>query len=108
MIEFVEAAPLQRPKPVPQHLREELLPVARKIFWWGKPEEWLEDALRFVAQVMTYGDLEDICVTQRLLGDGAFSQVLDNPPPGVFDIKSWTFWHHRYKRGVPPLPGRKL
>jgi len=105
---FIEAAALQRHEPAPPHLRNDLLPVARKVFWWGKPEEWLDDTVRFVAQVMTYGDLDDVRTTLRLLGDKAFCQVLDNPPAGVFDIKSWTFWHHRYKREVPPLPQRKL
>src|SRR5881394_3181119 len=104
----MEAALLQRPRPTPPHLRDELLPVARKVFWWGEPREWLDDVLRFVAQVMTYGDLEDLQTTSRLLGESTFSEVLDRPPPGVFDIKSWTFWHRRYGREVPPLPQRKL
>jgi hypothetical protein len=82
--------------------------VARKVFWWGDTNEWLDDAARLVAQVMTFGDLEDIRTTWRLLGDSAFLEVLDSPPPGVFDIKSWTFWHRRYKREVPPLPGRSF
>jgi len=94
--------------PVPRHLRDELLPIAKHLFWWGTPEEWLEDKLRFVAQVMTYGDLNDIATISRVLGETAFCEVLDAPPPGVFDIKSWTFWHHRFKRPVPPLPQRKV
>src|SRR2546422_1097680 len=101
------AAPLRR-APVPQPLRDQLLPVARRVFWWGQPEEWLDDTIRFVAQVMTYGDWDDVRTTLRLLGDTAFSQTLTNPPPGVFDIKSWTFWHLRYQREVPPLPQRKF
>lgn len=96
------------PSAVPDHARSALLPVARRVFWWGKPEEWLEDAPRFVAQVMTFGDWNDTALTWQLLGDAAFRQVLQNPPPGVFDIKSWTFWHHRFQLKVPPLPTRKL
>lgn len=82
--------------------------MARKVFWWGEPSDWLDDAVRFVAQVMTYGDLEDIRTTLRLLGNSAFLEVLDSPPRGVFDVKSWTFWHRRYNRPVPPLPGRRF
>lgn len=93
---------------VPPHLREALEPVARKVFWWGEPVEWLDDLPRFAAQVMTFGDLDDIANTLRWLGDEAFIAVLRNPPPGVFDIKSWTFWHCRYHLPVPPLPARKL
>jgi hypothetical protein len=85
-----------------------LLPVARHVFWWGNAEEWLDDAIRFTAQVMTFGDWDDTVLVWRLLGDSMFRQVLQSPPPGVFDIKSWTYWHRRYELAVPPLPERKL
>ena len=89
-------------------VRASLLPVAKRVFWWGDPEEWLDDVRRFAAQVMTYGDWDDVVLTLKLLGNSAFQGVLDNPPPGVFDIKSWTFWHLYFRRPVPPLPARKL
>ena len=93
---------------VPGHLRPKLRPVAGRVFWWGDPEEWLNDALRFAAQVMTFGNLEDTRLTLELLGDSLFRDVLANPPPGLFDAKSWAYWHHRYHLAVPPLPVRKL
>ena len=93
---------------VPSLLHSQLLPVARRVFWWGKPEDWLEDALRFVAQVMTYGDWDDVRTTLSLLGEKVFLRVLENPPPGVFDVKSWTFWHTYYHQPVPAMPVRKL
>ena len=88
--------------------RSELLTVARKVFWWGEPEQWLEDEVRFLAQVMTYGDWEAVRAAMKALGQAAFHRVLQNPPPGVFDKKSWTFWHEYLHLPVPPLPGRKL
>lgn len=94
--------------PVPPAARQDLGAVAQRVFWWGETEDWLNDAVRFVAQVMTYGDWDDVQTTLQLLGDNAFLRVLDEPPPGVFDIKSWTYWHVRYNRAVPPLPARKL
>jgi hypothetical protein len=93
---------------VPEDLRPALIPIAKRVFWWGRPEEWLDDAARFVAQVMTFGDWDDTALTLKLLGDSFFQQVLQSPPPGVFDIKSWTYWHHRYQMAIPPLPLRKL
>ncbi len=93
---------------VPQLHRAALLPVARRVFWWGQPEEWLDNAIRFTAQVMTYGDWDDAMLTLELLGDRWFREVLKNAPPGVFDIKSWTYWHRRFHLDVPPLPSRKL
>lgn len=93
---------------ISSHLRPALLPVAEKVFWWGDPAEWLDDKIRFVAQVMTFGDWDDTILVSKLLGEAAFHQVLDDAPPGVFDIKSWTYWHLRLGRQVPPLPARKL
>ena len=95
-------------KGIPDHLRPALIPVARRVFWWGEPEEWLDNAIRFNAQVMTFGDWDDIVLTLDLVGDAAFQQVLQDPPPGVFDPKSWAFWHYHYHLPVPPLPVRKL
>ena len=57
---------------------------------------------------MTFGDWNDTSLTLKLLGDDLFQQVLAHPPPGVFDIKSWIYWHHRYQLAPPPLPTRKL
>ena len=105
---LMEPATVQRVRPVPPSVRNGLRSVAHKVFWWGEADEWLDDCARLVAQVMTFGDLEDIRTTWRLLGDSAFLTVLDRPPPGVFDIKSWTFWHRRYNRAVPALPGRRF
>ncbi|MGO8698966.1 MAG: hypothetical protein ACLQVY_14725 [Limisphaerales bacterium] len=93
---------------VPDPARSALLPIARRVFWWGDAEEWLDDAIRFTAQVMTFGDWDDTAVVWRLLGDSMFQQVLRSPPPGVFDIKSWTYWHRRYHLEVPPLPERRF
>ena len=104
----ISLPPALRTKGVPDHLRAALAPVAQRVFWWGNPEEWLDDAIRFTAQVMTFGDWDDIALTLKLLGDSVFQQVLQNPPAGVFDIKSWTFWHCRYNLVVPPLPTRQL
>lgn len=93
---------------VPDHLRPALAPIAARVFWWGHPEEWLDDAVRFAARVMTFGGWNDTVLTLELLGDSLFRQVLDTPPPGVFDIKSWTYWHAHYQREVPALPHRQL
>lgn len=90
-------------------IREKLIPIARRVFWWGNPEEWVQNSHRLAAQVMTYGDWEDTTFTLEILGDEAFQNVLRDPPPGVFDLKSWTFWHvHYHMPAVPPLPIRKL
>jgi hypothetical protein len=38
-----------------------------------------------------------------------FEAVLDGPPTGVFDLRSWTFWNVRYRREPePPLATRPI
>jgi hypothetical protein len=85
-----------------------LLPIARRVFWWDEPTTWLDNIPRFAAQVMIYGDWNDTVLTRQLLGDTTFKEVLKNPPTGVFDLKSWTYWHRHYNLPVPPLPKRKF
>ena len=91
---------------IPESLHPTLLPVAKNVFWWGEPAEWMDDAVRFTAQVMVFGDWNDTTLTWELLGDKTFREVLAKAPPGVFDIKSWTYWHCRFGLEVPCLPQR--
>ena len=87
----------------------ELEQVARSLFWWKPPAEALEDPIRFLAQVMTYGTIEDLAVVRRYFPESAFRDVLANPPAGVFDPRSWSYWHVRFGLEVPPeLPTRRL
>jgi hypothetical protein len=91
---------------IPDKLRPALLPVAKRVFWWGKPDEWMEDVSRFTAQVMVFGDWTDTTLTWNLLGESLFRQVIAHAPPGIFDRKSWAYWHHHFQIEVPPLPKR--
>jgi hypothetical protein len=57
---------------------------------------------------MTYGDWNDTVLALELLGESLFKSVLQNPPAGVFDLKSWLYWHHHFHLEAPPLPARRL
>jgi hypothetical protein len=81
--------------------QEELRPVAERLFWWLPPGKALEDMPRFIAQVMTFGTWDDIQKTLKLVGEPAFRAVLENPPSGVFDEKSWHYWHVMFR--IPPF-----
>jgi hypothetical protein len=84
---------------------DELLAVAKRIFWFGTPEETLEFPKRFP----TYASDGDIDILRKYFTDDAFKAILDDPAPGIFDRSSWAKWNERYKRTpVPPLPGRKI
>ena len=83
--------------------------VARRVVWFKKPEDALRDAKLFLAHVMTYGTLTDIATTLRYFSESDFEAVLDDPPPGVFDRRSWTYWNVRYRHDpVPALPTRNF
>ena len=83
--------------------------VAKRLFWWKSPSEALSDPRRFLAQVMTYGTIEDLSVTLRHFPRSALRDVLEEAPPGVFDIRSWNYWHLVFGIiPVPELPKRKL
>jgi len=82
--------------------------VASRLFWWQSPAEALVDPLRFLAQVMTYGTVEDLTVVQNHFPEEAFRGVLANPPAGVFDPRSWNYWHVRFGIPTPELPKREF
>lgn len=88
---------------------EELLHVAKRIFWFGTPEEALEFPSRFLTYAMTYGSGEDIEILKKYFSDEAFQAALDDPAPGIFDRSAWAKWNERYGRvPVPPLPVRRI
>jgi hypothetical protein len=83
--------------------------LARRLFWWKPPREALADPNRFLAQVMTYGTWEDIVEARRYWDHAAWREALAHAPPGVFDRRSWVYWHHALGMlPIPPLPARTL
>jgi hypothetical protein len=87
----------------------ELYAIAERVFWWLTPEQALQDPLRFAAQVMTFANWDEAQATLAALGESTFREVLRNPPAGVFDARSWNYWHLRFGISpVPALPKRKL
>lgn len=83
--------------------------LAAKLFWWKGPDEALADERRFLAQAMTFGSWADMQVVSSHYGEEALRAVLADAPPGVFDRRSWAYWHARFGVDpVPPLPKRRL
>ena len=88
---------------------DELLALAKRIFWFGTPEEALEFPLRFLTYAMTYATDEDIEILRKYFSDDDFKAALDDPARGIFDQSSWARWNQRYGRTlVPPLPKRRI
>jgi hypothetical protein len=87
----------------------ELQTVAKRMVWFKAPDDALKDVKLFLAHVMTYGTLSDITTTLRYFSEDDFEAVLNDPPAGIFDRRSWTYWNVRYRHDpVPPLPKRTL
>jgi hypothetical protein len=86
----------------------ELLNVARRVVWFKDPEDALADRNHFLAHVMTYGTIEDLCALSSVLVLPDFRGALEHAPPGVFDARSWAYWNHVCGRvPTPPMPVRR-
>lgn len=90
-------------------LRAELLRVAKRMVWFKPPEETLRDPVLFLNHVMTWGTVEDIRVARVHYDDDDFRKALRQAHPGVFDARSWAYWHVVLEMDpAPPLPERRL
>lgn len=57
---------------------DELLAVAKRIFWFGTAEEALESPSRFLTYAMTYASDEDIGILRKYFSDDDFKAALDS------------------------------
>lgn len=93
-------------------MRPEQYPIerlAQRLIWWQPPSEALKDPVRLISQVMALGTWEDVMLARQCWAPEDFRKVLQNAPPGVFDKRSWSYWHRMLGfSSIPPLPKRKL
>jgi hypothetical protein len=87
-------------------INEQLGDIAQRVIWWESAEETLKRPARFVMQVMTRGRWDEVLFVQGVYGRQAFKDALVHAEPGVFDIKSWTYWHTVFGLPVGALPKR--
>ena len=58
---------------------------------------------------MTHGTVADLRVARAHFTDDQLRQALRSGLPGVFDARSWSYWHTVLDvHPVPPLPIRRL
>jgi hypothetical protein len=89
--------------------RDRLRNLAERLVWWQPPDATLADTPRFLAQVMAYGDWQEASFAIETFSEAAMVAALRDAPPGVFDDRSWSYWHVRLGIDpVPPLPRRRL
>jgi hypothetical protein len=87
---------------------DELSQMARDLIWWQRPEVSLANPRRLLAHVMTRGDWPEIAAFKKAFGWEAFRDALVNAESGIFDVKTWTMWHHFFGLPVPELPRREF
>jgi len=83
--------------------------IAREVVWWEPPDVTLSNQDYFLARVMALGFWDDLKLVEETYGIEALRHALQHAKPGVLDIASWHYWHHRL--GIAPIPGlpqRKL
>lgn len=87
----------------------ELLAVAKRVVWFKPPVVTLADDVFFLNFLMVYGTAEDVMVARQRYDDDDFRRALRNAMPGIFDERSWAYWHARLEMGpAPPRPVRKF
>lgn len=80
--------------------------IARRLVWWRPPGETLSDKDQLLARAMAYGALSDLQALFELYGKQDFLVALQHAPPGLFEPRSWRYWHLVLDRPIPPLPVR--
>ena len=85
------------------------LSMAKKYVWWQSPARTLADGRLLLAQMMTLATADDVRWLLSVASSADLLCVLDDPPVGVFNRRSWAFWHLRLGREtIPDLPVRRL
>jgi hypothetical protein len=76
--------------------------IAREVVWWEPPEVTLSDQDEFLSHVMAKGSWDDLQLVVTRYGEDALRNALLFSKPGVIDVASWHYWHHRF--GIEPVP----
>ena len=83
--------------------------MALKYVWWQPAARTLGDRRLLLAQMMTLGTVDDVRWLLARVSEVDLRRVLLDPPVGLFNRRSWSFWRRRL--GLDPaavLPVRRL
>jgi hypothetical protein len=86
---------------------DDLLNIAERTVWFKKPTEALADPVHLIAHVLTYGTHETVSMLRNYVSDQELKEALMQAPAGIFDPRSWSYWHLLLGQyPPPPLPSR--
>ena len=77
--------------------------MASKYVWWQPAESTFADRRLLLAQMMTLGTVDDVRWLLARVSEADLRRVLLDPPVGVFNRRSWSFWRRRL--GLDPAAG---
>jgi probable addiction module antidote protein len=85
------------------------LEMAAKYVWWKDPPKALADFTLFIAQLMTFATMRDTRWMLDTYRTSELRNALHNAPPGIFNGRSWHFWHHKLGMpDIPEMPARRM
>jgi len=70
----------------------ELIAVAKRVNWFDKPEDLLDDPDRFLCYFMQYCQAKDFALVKKHFSPQQFRHALDTAPPGIIDARSRAYW----------------
>lgn len=84
-------------------------PPMTALLWWMTPEEAGAQPMRLLQQVMALGLPEHVREARQRWSKEDFRSALRTAPPGLFDPRSWAYWHAvLHMLPAPALPVRRL
>src|SRR4051794_1823347 len=86
----------------------ELEEVARRCVWWAAADEALANTPQFLCHVMVYGLWQDAVIIRRRFSSAELRHALEHAPAGLFDLRSWHYWHQVLGQPVPLRPSRQI
>jgi hypothetical protein len=88
---------------------QEMARIARRVCWWQSAEATLQNTPFFLCRVMVFGTWADVCFVIENYRKASLREALQRAPAGLFDNRSWYYWHHRLQiLPVPALPARAI
>ncbi len=99
----------RRPSRYAVRVTPEVRRIATRVVWWKTPEQAVSRLDDFLSRVMTLGTIADVNTVEVTYGADRLRSALRAASPGIFDVRSWHYWHHRLGLGpAGPLPSRRF
>ena len=94
-------------KPLPH--TPEFVRAAKRIVWFKRPDEALDNPVELLAHAMKHATDEDMALLLDHVGENGLREAIEDAPAGIIDARSWSYWNAKIGRfPAPPAPERDL